>query len=211
MWRWLPAKTKFVLVHFCICVRSTASTFFFRITGDLLELVNGHQTGFVRRFEIREKFLQRYLRLAYLPDTDVEYRFPGYRVEFESRAQRTDRSKESLDEFPSFGLQRIENMFAEHEYQLFERSGSVNIHEERVIALRYLFLMETVFDQPCLSHTSGRYDYYIAPVHECARKFCGFSLPVAKVVCGNVTTDNERVSDSLHDIQMLFDFILLQI
>ena len=45
---------------------------FFRITGDLLELVNGHQTGFVRRFEIREKFLQRYLRLAYLPDTDVE-------------------------------------------------------------------------------------------------------------------------------------------
>lgn len=107
MWRWLPAKRSSCW-YISVYAYAVRLPHFFRITGDLLELVNGHQTGFVRRFEIREKFLQRYLRLAYLPDTDVEYRFPGYRVEFESRAQRTDRSKESLDEFPSFGLQRIE-------------------------------------------------------------------------------------------------------
>ena len=183
----------------------------FRVTGDLLELVDGHQAGPVRRFEIGEQLLQRHLRPSYLPDADVEHRLAGHGVEFERRAQGADSGEESLGESPPPGLQRLEDMFAEQEYQLFERSRGVNIHEERVIAACNLLLVETVLDQPGLAHAPGRYDHRIAAVHERPRKLCGLRLAVAKVFCGDVTADNEGVSDCFHGLRMLCDFTLLQI
>ena len=171
---------------------------FFRITGDLLELVNGHQTGFVRRFEIREKFLQRYLRLAYLPDTDVEYGLSGDGIELESRTQGGDSREKSLCKLPAFGFQRIEDVFAEHEHQLLERTGSVNVHEERVIFPGNPLLMETMFDKSGLAHATGRYDDRITPVYESLRKLLGFDFSVAEIVGGNVAADNEGIFQYFH-------------
>ena len=84
-------------------------------------------------------------------------------------------------------------MFAEHEHQLLERTGSVNVHEERVIFPGNPLLMETMFDKSGLAHATGRYDDRITPVYESLRKLLGFDFSVAEIVGGNVAADNEGI------------------
>lgn len=168
------------------------------IPGDLLKLVDSHQTGLVGSFEVGEQLLQRHFRPANLPDTDVEYGLSGDGIELESRTQGGDSREKSLCKLPAFGFQRIEDVFAEHEHQLLERTGSVNVHEERVIFPGNPLLMETMFDKSGLAHATGRYDDRITPVYESLRKLLGFDFSVAEIVGGNVAADNEGIFQYFH-------------
>lgn len=74
------------------------------IPGDLLKLVDSHQTGLVGSFEVGEQLLQRHFRPANLPDTDVEYGLSGDGIELESRTQGGDSRENPSANFRPLGF-----------------------------------------------------------------------------------------------------------
>lgn len=98
--------------------------------------------------------------------------------------QGFDAVPETFDGFFAERLQAIDNAPVQGKYQVAQRSGRINIDEERIIVIFNLRMVETVLYKPCLTHTARGDQRQIIAVGHLPNKIFALLFAVVEILGG---------------------------
>ena len=164
-----------------------------RILRNLLELIDGNNTGPVRIGQIPENLLQRVFGMFDVAQLDTEGRHSAYGIEPEPSTDRLEGADEEVDHLFALWQQGLVYLAAEQVSKFAQARCVEDVDKKSIVVPADFFLVIAELDQSRFPHSTWRDNHRVIAVCNGLDEACRLGFSVAEIFRFDFSRHDKRV------------------